>query len=103
VNFTDQERAIFPYHNGQSQVFADPLALQRKLNVLLQGDIGTVVKEAYTATVGDTGGAMQKLLDAIREAFSLSPVDPATGQGITDLMALSIFRQFGEFLSAKKI
>ena len=101
--FTDQERSIFSYHNGTAEVFGDPLALARKLTIALQGDIQNAVDAAYNSKTGDADGSMDRLLNAIRDVFALPALDPTTGKGVTDLMALAVYRRFAEFAAAKKI
>jgi hypothetical protein len=100
--FTEAQKATFAYHTDTTQLVGDPLALQRKLNVQLQGDIHDAIRSAYEKT-GDTDGSMDRLLTAVREVFSLPPIDPTTGKGVTDLSALAVLHSFGEFLQAKKI
>lgn len=100
--FTDSDRAIFAYHDGAKDRFADPLAINRKLAVLLAGDVETALKAAY-ATTGDADGSMQTLLNAVREVFALVPFAEDTGAGVTDAMALKVLSAFSEFMIAKKI
>ena len=100
--FTDSDRAIFAYHDGTKDRFADPLAINRKLAVLLAGDVEGAMKSAYAST-GDADGSMQTLINAVREAFALTPFVDDTGAGVTDLMALRVLSTFSEFMIAKKI
>lgn len=129
--FTDKERLIFVYQMGETKVYGDPLALYRKMLVACGGDIDGVVSAAYATAVkaspvpsvpvatgegqpaaipepeiqpvGECDGSMDRLIDAIRSAFDLPSINPATGAGVPDAAALKLFDIFTEFLNEKKI
>ena len=99
--FTDEERRIFAYHDGVSDRYGDPLALNRALLVALGGDVQEAIDAAYRPT-GETDGSLLRLLVVLREVFVLPAFDPKTGQGVTDAMVLHVLWEFAEFMNQKK-
>lgn len=100
--FSDAEKGIFPYNNGQSDLYADPLAVNRKLLVAFSGDIEAALTAGY-APEGKTNGATQAVIDGVRDAFGMLPFDPTTGTGATDAMVLRILSNFSDFMIEKKL
>lgn len=118
-DFSDKERRIFQYHNGREVVWADPLALRRRLVVALGGDISAVVKDVNAdrqpegwpdgkeftpdpATVMVAAFAAEKFLAGIRKAFDMAPFDPATGEGADERCCLDAYDAWQEFEDSKK-
>lgn len=110
--FTPEDRAIYSYHDGVKDVFADPLALKRKLVQAARGDLAGLIQratppeenagpEAPDRTL-DRMNAETELLAVVREAFQLPEINPATGEGCTDSMVWRVWDHFGDYLSGEK-
>jgi hypothetical protein len=100
--YTEQERRIFAYHNGRQQVHGDPLRIERVLTAILDGNVNRALQQARDA--GDpkrTFEAMDRLLGAVRNAFDLHRLDPATGQGATETDCCRILSEFVEWMEKK--
>jgi hypothetical protein len=104
MQFTDQERAIFEYHDGERTVFADPLAIQRKMLRLAAGNL-VGLSEAASAPEKATGpeepgkvlerlNAQEQLLSVIREGFNLPEFDPNTGKGALEKQCWKVWDDF---------
>src|SRR5262245_60989542 len=99
--FSDEDRRVYSYHDGRREVRADPLAVRRRLAQAANGDLAGVWKAASAPPKtgeghlpAETAGQLElarlegeeRLLGVIRYAFDLPPVDPATGEGVTEAM-----------------
>lgn len=116
--FTDEDRQIFPYHDGAKKVFGDPVEIQRRMNAALEGDVNGVVEKSneFREDIGEDGQPLivrlvspqmaldyrEKLNAAICSAFRLAPFDPATGQGMTSAMLLKVWNAFTDWMEQKK-
>ncbi len=108
--FTESERAIFAYHNGKDKVFGDPLELERRVRFLL-GNVNALVEKINAVDLNQADGiqlrealgAQEKLVNGVREAFSMPELDKKTGQGATEAMTLAVWSSFCEFLAQKKM
>lgn len=112
--FSEQDRAIFEYHDGNNKVFADPLALRRKLYQVFDGDPDRAIQAAAKAdTKYDDKGqeipeepaqllnrmyAEEKLVAGFRQLFDMAPFDRTTGTGASEAMCRQVWAQFVEFL-----
>ena len=119
MQFSDQERAIYEYHNGEKTVFADPLAVQRKMLRLAAGNLAGLSQDASTPEPDALGNvepqdpskvllrldAQEALVGVIREAFGLAPFDPDTGKGVPEKHCWKVWDDFYEWLekNVKKI
>lgn len=100
--FTDDERRIFPYWNGEAAVCGDPLAVRRRLTLALQGGgVNALLQEANGADELAAAAATGRLVDAVRQAFEMAPFDPATGRGATEEDCRRALRSFSDFLEKK--
>lgn len=103
------ERAIFPYHNGERQVYGDPMALSRRLTIHAGGDIDALVRDWRKDPVLDDAGQElpgsralrlqheEKIVEAVRKAFQMIPWDDSTGQGATWDQCMTAFEDFLRF------
>jgi len=100
--FTDKERKIFKYHDGTKDVYADPLAMNRKLRALMAGNPEKVVA-AYN---GDddiaADAAAEVFFPAIAEAFQVTRFNRLTGEGFVDEDLLKLWEMFQAWLLEKK-
>lgn len=116
--FTESDRRIFgPYDDGSGTVrYADPLVVQRRLSLSLQGNPGQFYRDARIEPryegVGDdrrpvppdAGEVLRaemaaiKIVEAARIAFEFLPWDQLTGNGATESECLQVL---GDFLTWK--
>jgi hypothetical protein len=99
-----EETAIYRYYGGPDcpDRYADPLAVRRKLRILLGGD-GTQVLEACNSPDPQTAlEGWHRLLMAIAYAFEVPTFDPATGQGLREEELLGLWNGFQDWLKKKQ-
>ncbi len=99
----------FQYNNGVAIVHGDPFAVYRKLAQLLDGDPEGVLNASQPAAGKEEAGASVqrlaaegRLVDAVREAFGMAPVDPATGAGATEWHCHAALDRYLEYADAQK-
>jgi hypothetical protein len=81
--FTEQQRRIFgPYHDGEKEVYADPLKVYRRLHYQLEGVPNKTIKDTRSEDLHVRTEARDKLVAAAVYAFDLVPFDAATGKGV---------------------
>ena len=116
---------VFSYFNGAETIYADPLAIYRRLAHALGGNPNEVVqrselgitgpREAYPddqayeeALAAEVASepmrfeAMEQLLEAIRVVFRMEPFVPATGKGATEKDCRDAFEAFIAYLEDQK-
>jgi hypothetical protein len=111
------ERRVFKFTVDGEDRYADPYALHREFVRALDGDPGWVFEQAkvrLTETQEMDGegrpvkkempadrmtrlDAEEELARAVRKALGLPAFDTATGEGVTDLEALDVLRQWTAF------
>lgn len=74
-----KERAVFTYYNGERDVSADPLRLQRNLYIALGKP-----DEAFEAYRQGDAHAANCIIDNAREVFGMVPFNAETGTGAWD-------------------
>lgn len=107
--FTDDEKRIFEYHDGEKKVFGDPLELERNVRMTL-GDPQKAITQVNAINLAGAPmegillayDAQRRVAEAIREVFGLVGFDRATGKGCTDAMVFAVWRKFANFLDQKK-
>lgn len=92
--FTQADREIFEYYNGERNVFGDPLRIWRTLNNLLEGDPNKVLQEAKSPIVDIAHPAQEKVLGAVDAAFEMVPFDSVTGYGAMESDRLAALDSF---------
>lgn len=100
--FADRDRLVFRYEVNGRAVFADPLALRRRLIQATGGEFNTLLAEAQPATGGESDpagevgreNARERVLGAVYQAFGLTPVDPETGGGVTEEEAAAVLTAY---------
>jgi hypothetical protein len=83
MDFTPDERQVFPYFDGVANVWGDPLDIHDKLTDLLDGDPASVVEHAKSLDPRTRYDAKRKLDKAVITAFEMPPFDKTTGAGST--------------------
>lgn len=109
MQFPDEQRRIFSYHDGAGVVHGDPLELHRRVCFLL-GDPSKVVDEVCSAdaagadehTIRQAMAASEKLCGAIRTAFQMVEFDRKTGQGATESQCFGVWNAFCAHLAELK-
>ena len=122
MKWSEEDRRIFEYPSvdGSAKLFADPLAVRRKLMARSAGKIDDIV-DIYRASIeagnakadgeikdvnpgvfvqGDN--AEEQIVQAVRYAFDLKPFDPKDGSGAPAKYCLRLFDWFTEWREQKK-
>lgn len=109
MDFDPKDRQVFCYHDGEQQVYGDPLELHRGLVAKLIDPAKVVgaINQADAAqgdlnTCFNAWAALEELIGASREVFKLQPFDRKTGQGATDAQAIAVVKHFWTWLDEKK-
>ena len=119
--FSEQDRKIFPYHDGEQEVFGDPVEIQRRMNAFTKGELNAIIDRTREWEVDSEGKPVledgkpvranpaevaaenqERLEAAIRHAFQLPAFDRITGQGCTGAMALTVWNAFVEWAEDAK-
>lgn len=104
--FTDQERAIFPYDAGDGSgktVFGDPMLLHRRLAQALEGSPNRWIEQYNSEDMAIALPAAEKLVEAVRWAFEMTPYDKATGRGAMEADVLKVLHDYLDFMDKKKV
>lgn len=97
-------REIFgPYHNGQSPVYADPVAVYRKLHYALDGVPADYISDSKAEDVQVSYPAKEKLLAATRFAFGLQEFNPVDASGTQDDDCWRLLNVFLDWVNKKKV
>src|SRR5262245_39869531 len=106
IMFTENERKIFKYYNGEKEGYAVPYALKRKLEAALPGGVLNVLdqidqgKEVHPQQKYD---ATSKLIEVVRKEFPMAKAfDVETGHGCMDEDCIKAWNDWCEFLVEKK-
>jgi len=112
--FTDQERRIFSFHDGEKQRFADPMAFHRQLFAVVKGErLDELLAEYFGAAeeegkppptveaVAASQAAWVALVEVGYKAFGLSRIDMNSGKGTTDEEAFNVLYSFLLFRQKK--
>lgn len=97
--FSEDERRIFPYHDGAVQRYGDPVRMHRKLTVALEGDVNRWLVDASSGDLHLVDQAKDRLVAAVRSAFEMAPFDPDSGRGAVEAdcwAALNSFLEWSE-------
>lgn len=95
---------IYAYYGGPDcpQRYGDPLAIERKLRMLLGGD-GSGILEQYHSPMPEISlPAAEKFFAAVAYAFGVPPFDPATGQGFMESDLINLWNGFQEWRKKKQ-
>jgi hypothetical protein len=103
--FSEQEKRVYgPYRygDGDKTLYADPLAVNRKVKALLGGDVEQVVRDYNSGEDVLVERAAARFLGAVVEAFGLKPFDPKTGTGLVEAHVVQVWNHFQDWLAQKK-
>jgi len=110
------QRMIFPYFDGEKQVFGDPLEIHDRLTDLLDGDPEHALQLARPPGLKDADGkelpgnpdprsryeAKRRLDAAVVTAFELIPFDRTTGNGANRLQRATALSSFCSWMEANR-
>ena len=98
------ERDIFTYMVDGKRVCVDPVRAHRVLYANLGQSLNEAINDLQRTdiTPSDWSDRTERLLHAIREAFSLKPFDPTTATGVMEDPTKQVLRDFIEWCNKKK-
>lgn len=127
MNYTDQDRMVFSYHDGETTVYIDPLAAYRKIMVMTRGKpnqlqesmmarleapdpkLMETAPQAYLAMENEYASKLQAAAEAaellenvVRSIFQMKPFDRMTGKGADAYLCLKVWKDFARFMAQKK-
>src|SRR5205823_1719079 len=91
---------IFRFSDGTRERAVDPQLAHRKLTIALGGDMEQVFKSLDCPVESVSFKALDRALDATRQAFGLAPIDD-DGKGTTEEETMGILLKFLDFVSKK--
>jgi hypothetical protein len=102
--YTDDERRILVLPDptdSTKAVYLDPLAVRRSLLDASGGDVNKWLDDADSDDDLTAAHAEGKLVRVARTVFGYPPIDPTTGDGVSDAVCLSALNAAIEFLQKK--
>jgi hypothetical protein len=106
--YSDEERGVFKYFNGEKEVYADPLTLNRQILIATAGQPSALtqkvfidVAKATPEEILESCQATEKLVAVIRHVFQMKPLNTETGAGAMDSHCLMAWRELATYLSKK--
>lgn len=104
----DRDRAIFRYHDGRAWRWADPVVLLRGVEDKLGSDWLTVLKNVEgrdqtaptlssrhaAVEAADRRKTRESAISAADSLFGLTPLDPETGNGLTEQERMAVLAAF---------
>lgn len=108
--YSDEERRVFKYFDGEQEVYGDPLALRTEIFIATNGDPDSLSKKIFIPLTPDTPPeqiieaykAEKKLVEIVRDVFKMKPFDPTTGAGATVDHCRMAWRMLTRFLNGEK-
>lgn len=95
----DGERGVYSYPLNGKMMFADPLLLQQRLDVLAGGSLNALLEKCQSQEYGIWEPSVQRLAYAACTAFKLGlPFNEETGQGILYDVWVRQLNHFTEWL-----
>ena len=102
MNYSQEERAIFRYHNGQKIVCGDPQRINRRLLSVRGFNLEAAKHDMESGDFAVMSEAAEKMLGAIVHAFEIKPLDPNTGEGMMESDVFKLMTDFGMFMAEVK-
>lgn len=100
--FTEAEKRVFKYHDGQAEAFADPLAARRSFVVETQGRFNDLLTAYYGDDELASCEAAVVLVPVVRQVFSMNPFDRDTGKGATEDDVDRVLTEFLDWCDEQK-
>lgn len=99
-----RDRQVYKYHNGNEEVFADPIRCYRALYRETNGEFSSLVKDCSDKSNPLLAvKAAEALIAAARVVFELKDFDKKTGEGVTDEEVDHLLDSFLGWLDKKKL
>jgi hypothetical protein len=92
MEFNGQKR-VYRYHNGADAIYADPMALDRRLILELR-DVNAVIRQTKEEDPLVWVPAVESFLAAIRKVFELTPFDRVSGNGCDDQRVYDVYNEY---------
>lgn len=119
--FSEQERKIFKYNDGQKDRYADPLAIRRALIRESGGQFWTWwddceepkaasfsseltaeqlehARALHASLYISAAAAQERFLSVVRAVFKMPELNPDTGEGVVEDECWRVIREYDEFL-----
>lgn len=108
--YSEKERNVFAFNDGEKGLYGDPLALERRLRIACGGDPHKIAKRMNELIAAEWNDAsdmeyyrlQEKLVSAVRQAFGMQPFDPQSGKGARDADCLKLWDDFWQWRDQKK-
>ena len=98
--FSAESKRIFQYFNGEKQVYADPIEINRAIFHEL-GDVPALIEKTKAPNDDVAYQAMNKFVAGARAAFGMPTISPETGKGATFDEVLAAWEDFVLFMQKK--
>lgn len=109
MQYSDEQRVIFRYYNGETEVFGDPLRLYRQILAMTAGKptelsekVFIDLSKASPQDILASGEANDKLVAIVRQVFQMKPFNPVDGTGAMEAHCHAAWRELATFLSIAK-
>lgn len=108
--YSEQDRNIFKYYDGESEVFGDPLALRAEIFILTNGNPNELTRKVFVDLNPSTPpeklveayNAQKQLVQIARTVFKMKPYDEKTGKGATMEHCQMAWRMLMLYLNQEK-
>src|SRR6266478_4309922 len=100
--YSQQEREIFEFQDGDGKTrFADPLAVHRRLSLMLAGEVQKVLDQTKSDIPEVAFSAFARLGHATCMAFDLGSPLTADKPGVTEATWLRVLNEWTDWLEKK--
>ena len=101
--YSENERRIYEYHNGEKIIAADPMVLARRVLMAFEGDPNKVIDrmDPQANSLAIACEATDKFVAGVRQAFDLKPFDPDTGEGTLEQDVHRVWNEYQEWVQKK--
>lgn len=108
--YSDEARRVFKYHDGESEVFGDPLALRMEIFIATNGNPDELARKVFVKLAPDTPSetlleafrAQKQIAEIVQRVFKMKPFNPETGTGATIEHCHMTWRLFANFCAGEK-
>ncbi len=97
--YAEEEKKIFSYFDGTAEVWGDPIAIERRLTQLLDGNPNAFITRSTDPNGTMAYEAAERLWAAVRVAFDM-PFTKADG-GATEDQVTAALDKFSDYLEKK--
>ena len=97
-----ETKCFGPYWDGHANVYADPVRVHWRLHTYLDGDPDANFAKMFESG-HDQAAYREKVENAVRKAFDLSPFSRETGEGLDQQDVIDLLDRFIEYRDTKKV